>query len=438
MLKEEKMENKKAKTSGGAIVALCSLVYFVSYFARKDFAAVMAGMISDSIIDKSMGGFIGMGLFIAYGVGQLVSGYLGDRIKPTSLLIFGLATTLICNLLMPIVADAAIWLMIPVWTVNGFAQAMLWPPIVRILADNLDHEKFVTANLLVTTAAHVSTILLYLYVPLCLQYMSWKTVFFTATIITFVVMAIFIASMFFIVFDKRAPKEKRAEEEKKEETEPVSNISGEKKEGFFAIFVRAGVVPIFFAIIMMGFLRDGIESWLPTLYSEAFGRAATESILVSAVLPVFSIISITAIRAAHKSKIFANETRGAAILFGMSVVLAIPLAVLINFEQSALRLICLIIAALICGCMHAVNFLYISCLPGRFAAYGKAASASGFCNACTYIGAAASMYGIAAVAEWMGWSVTVITWIAIAVLGVFFSLLAFRKFTAFMKQGEEK
>ncbi len=426
------MENKKVKTSGGAIVALCSLVYFVSYFARKDFAAVMAGMISDSIIDKSMGGFIGMGLFIAYGVGQLVSGYLGDRIKPTSLLIFGLATTLVCNLLMPVVSDVAIWLMIPVWTVNGFAQAMLWPPIVRILADNLDHEKFVTANLFVTTAAHISTILLYLYVPLCLQYMSWKTVFFTASVITFVVMAIFIISMFLIVFDKKTEKE-----EKQEKAAPVSNNSGEAKEGFFDIFVRAGIVPVFFAIIMMGFLRDGIESWLPTLYSEAFGRAATESILVSAVLPVFSIVSITAIRAAHKSKLFANETRGAAILFGMSIVLAIPLAILINFEQSALRLVCLILAALICGCMHAVNFLYISCLPGRFAAYGKAASASGFCNACTYIGAAVSMYGIAAVAEWMGWSATVITWIFIAVLGALFSILAFRKFTAFMKQGEE-
>lgn len=426
------METRKIKNSGAAIVTLCSLVYFVSYFARKDFAAVMAAMISDSIIDKSMGGFIGMGLFIAYGVGQLVSGYLGDRIKPTSLLIFGLATTLVCNLFMPIVSDAAIWLMIPVWTVNGFAQAMLWPPIVRILADNLDHERFVTANLLVTTAAHVSTILLYLYVPLCLQYMNWKTVFFTASIITFVVMAVFIVSMSFIVFDKKAEKEP-----KEEKAAPVSNNPEAKKEGFFAVFVRAGVVPVFFAIVMMGFLRDGIESWLPTLYSEAFGRAATESILVSAVLPVFSIVSITAIRAAHKSKIFANETRGAAILFGMSIVLAIPLAILINFEQSALRLVCLILAALICGCMHAVNFLYISCLPGRFATYGKAASASGFCNACTYIGAAASMYGIAAVAEWMGWSVTVITWIAIAVLGALFSIFAFPKFTVFMKKGEE-
>jgi hypothetical protein len=44
---------------------------------------------------------------------------------------------------------------------------------------------------------------------------------------------------------------------------------------------------------MMGILRDGIESWLPTLYSEAFNRDASESILVSVALPIFSIISIS-------------------------------------------------------------------------------------------------------------------------------------------------
>ena len=414
------------KSSGTAIVALCSLVYFVSYFARKDFAAVMAGMIGQNIIDKTMGGFIGMGLFIAYGVGQLVSGYLGDKLRPRTLLVFGLATTMLCNLLMPLVPSTA--LMIPVWTLNGFAQAMLWPPIVRILADTLDHDRFVTANLIVTSAAHVSTILLYLYVPLCLQFMSWHTVFYTASIITALALAAFTISMFFVTMDKK--------KEKKEKEAPVLNDS-DKKEGFFSLFVKAGIVPVFFAIIMMGFLRDGIESWLPTLYAEAFEREATESILVSAILPIFSILSIVAITAAHKTRIFANEARGSAILFFSAIVICIPLTILINFEQTALRLVCLILAALICGCMHAVNFLYISCLPGRFAKYHKAATASGFCNACTYIGAAISMYGIAAIAERMGWSATALSWIFIAALGVVFSLLAYRKYTKFIKSNDQ-
>ena len=38
------------------IVGICSFVYFVSYFSRKDFAAVMAGMIFEGVIDKNVGG----------------------------------------------------------------------------------------------------------------------------------------------------------------------------------------------------------------------------------------------------------------------------------------------------------------------------------------------------------------------------------------------
>ena len=60
------------KNSKSFIVILCSAVYFVSYFSRKDFAATMAAMLDASVIDKVTGGFIGMGLFIAYGVGQLI------------------------------------------------------------------------------------------------------------------------------------------------------------------------------------------------------------------------------------------------------------------------------------------------------------------------------------------------------------------------------
>ncbi len=183
------MEQKKTKYSGGVIVALCSLVYFVSYFSRKDFAAVMAGMLEENVISNDIGGLIGMALFICYGAGQLVSGYLGDKIKPELLMIAGLTTTTVCNLMMPLVPSHG--LMIPVWAVNGFAQAMLWPPIVRILADNLDHEQFVRANVIVTSVAHVATILLYLYVPVCLQFFDWKTVFYTATAICLLMLVLF-------------------------------------------------------------------------------------------------------------------------------------------------------------------------------------------------------------------------------------------------------
>ena len=417
------MKSLNPKNTKSFIVALCSIVYFVSYFSRKDFAAVMAGMISDAVIDKVDGGFIGMGLFICYGVGQLISGWLGDKIKPSYLILFGLSTTAICNLLMPIIPGGHA--MIPVWAVNGFAQAMLWPPIVRILSDNLEHESFVKANLIVTSAAHVATILLYLYVPVCLEFFDWKTVFFSATALALVAMAIFILSLVMILPSDTVKS-------------PIKKIKSTDIKGatvsYPKLIIRAGLIPIFACIIMMGFLRDGIESWLPTLYSEAFERDASESILVSVSLPIFSILSLMIITALYKTKLFKNEALGSFILFIAVTLLSVPMAILITSKAFASRIICLIIACTICACMHGCNFLLISCLPGRFSKRGKAATTSGFCNAFVYVGAAVSMYGMAIISEKLGWRATILSWLVVGALGALFTAISYKSYTKFINE----
>ena len=411
------MEKKYSK---GGIIALCSLVYFVSYFSRKTFAAVMEGMISEYVIERSLAGLALTMLFIFYGAGQLISGYLGDKLKPSYLIMFGLGVTAACNLFMPIVeADA---LMVVLWGINGFAQAMLWPPIIKILSNHLDHERYVTANLIVTSSAHVATILLYLYAPLCLRYFSWEAVFFSSSAIAVGALLVFIIALSFVL-----PGEPTVKVEKKEKAE----VSGEP---VMKIFRRTGVFPILVCIVMLGFLRDGIESWLPTLYSEAFNRDASESILVSVILPIFSIISISAIKVIHKIKIFNNEISGAAILFAASAVICIPLALLIGIEAVPARIAALILTALVCAAMHGVNFLLISCLPGRFSRFGRASTVSGVTNSCVYIGAAAASYGIAVVSEHLGWTVTVISWIAVAVVGVVMAIPAYKRYTKFVNE----
>ncbi len=229
--------------------------------------------------------------------------------------------------------------------------------------------------------------------------------------------------MWRVLFTKREPGASQAK-----------TTAIEPKENFLVLFRNTGLFTIFFAIIMMGFLRDGIESWLPTLYSEAFRRPATESILLTAALPIFSIASVVLVTALHKRPMFNNEVRGSLVIFAVSIVFAVPLALLINSDIAVVRILCLILATLVTSCMHAINFLLISCVPGRVSQIGRAATASGFCNACTYIGAAISMYGIAALSERYGWMVTVISWIVIAALGLLFSFLSLWRYTTFIKK----
>ncbi len=408
----------KAHYSKKGIVLMCTVAYFASYFSRKTFAVVMVDMLQNNVLDRSVAGIVGTALFVFYGLGQLISGYLGDKFPPKYLMFSGLMTSALCNLLIPLSPNQ--YLMIPIWAVNGFAQALLWPPIVRILASNLSHEKYVTANLIVTCGAHISTIVLYVYAPICIKFMSWESVFFTSSVFCVVVGILFLVSMCLILKDCECEK-------------PTSKSSlVVDKIPLFKTFNSSGVLLIFVCIIAMGFMRDGIESWLPMLYCEAFNRDSSESILVSVALPIFSIISLFVVRIIHKGKLFNNEARGAGILFLISALLCVPLAILISFENVVCRVVCLLLAGLTCACMHSCNFLLISCVPGRFAKTGRTSTIGGFCNACTYVGAAGSMYGIALVSELFGWRPTIISWIGFCVLGIVFAILAFHKYTKFL------
>ena len=172
------------------------------------------------------------------------------------------------------------------------------------------------------------------------------------------------------------------------------------------------------------------------LYSEAFGKDVSESTLVSMILPVFSIISITLVTALHRKGILENEVSGSAVLFIVSLVLAVPLAFFVGMDGTFFNIAALLLTAFICAAMHGINFLLISCLPGRFAKIGRSATVSGVCNSCVYIGAAISTYGIALVSEHMGWSVTVATWCVILLIGILFAYLSYRRYTDMIKKEE--
>lgn len=170
---------KKTKLSeGGIVVALCCAVYFISYLARLDYSAVMAEMIARNVLDKEGAGLIGTALFFTYGAGQLVSGYLGDKIKPQYIICCGLLLSAVCNALMPFFETVAAFAVI--WSVNGLAQAMLWPPIVKIMSGSLREEQYAKGVFWVSTASHLATICVYLVVPLVIAVSGWKSVFWYA------------------------------------------------------------------------------------------------------------------------------------------------------------------------------------------------------------------------------------------------------------------
>ena len=80
------------------MVLLCILVYFVSYLTRINYGAVILEIVQAEGILRSLASLALTGSFITYGVGQLIAGYLGDKIKPKYLVfIMSIVWLVVCT-----------------------------------------------------------------------------------------------------------------------------------------------------------------------------------------------------------------------------------------------------------------------------------------------------------------------------------------------------
>ena len=114
------IENKRQVTR---LMLLFMTTYLISYLTRVNYAAVVTEIADAEGILRSVASLALTGSAVTYGVGQLLSGWLGDRIQPRTLVFCGLLTTLLTNLLIPLCGAA--YQMTAVWCVNGLAQAFM-------------------------------------------------------------------------------------------------------------------------------------------------------------------------------------------------------------------------------------------------------------------------------------------------------------------------
>lgn len=394
------------------LTILCCFVYFASYLTRLDYAAAMAEIVRDMGISKQLASIAVTGSFFTYGAGQILSGILGDRFHPRKVIGFGLIMTSLVNLSMSVLPN--ITAMSVVWCFNGFFQSLIWPPMVRILVENLDRETYNASSAKISAAANVATISIYLIVPLAISLSGWRTAFLVDGTCGLLIAALWLLST------------------RNVQTAAVQKEHDDSKGGVRSLLLEGGLLPILIAImiaiVLQGILRDGITTWMPSYISEVFHMGTSVSILTTIILPVFSILSLGLSSVLNKR--IGNELKTALALF--IAAMACSLTLYLCFGHSVI--VEALMMALTTACMHGINLMLICVVPGRFAGYGKISTISGILNACTYLGSTISTYGFAVLSDTKGWKFTVGGWVLVCVAGAAFCLLALPRWLKFTNQ----
>lgn len=407
--------NDKKKIN--AAILLFMTAYMVSYLTRINFGAVLTEIIADTGLSRTALSAAVTGSFITYGAGQIVSGFFGDRFQPKKLVLCGLLVSCCMNLLIPLCTSPL--LMTAVWCVNGFAQAFMWPPIVRLMVYLFTDEDYKRASFMVSWGAAFGTIVIYLLAPVLIVVSGWRSVFLFSALCGIIMCIIWQKKCYTLEEDEASHKTMHNNASSIKRTgqkntntvvsdySKTANVIPAKRETGLLLFTAIMVI-----IILQGSLRDGVTTWMPSYISETYALGSAVSILTGVVLPIFHIICNRFALAVYK-KTPSNPLLCAGIFFGAGALSTIALIFLTG--NNALGSV--LSTALLTGCMHGVNLMMTCMVPPYFKEGGNVSLVSGVLNAGTYIGSAISTYGIALISQHAGWSVTIVVWFFIALCG---------------------
>ena len=441
--------SRKAKL----IAWLCTLVYFGSYMTRKNLSVMFLYVSTE--LESATGlslsdirvqlAIVFTGMTIAYGVGQVVCGFLGDKIKPQYMLTGGLALAATTNIIMAIPGVVSLnntALMVVLWSVNGVAHSMLWPPIVRIISMYLNDEEYGYAVVRVSWGSQFATILLFIMCPILSDKsfigLNWRWVMMICAAIGVAICVCWTISAPKLLVNPLNPDRAQKKGSKKTSGIPLPK------------FVIIPLVLIFLGIILQGIMRDGIEQWASSLIKGSFGLGDFASTLSTVLLAIFGIASFSIYNFIY-NKIFKNEVFCAGMIFAFSAILAGIVLMLFVFSVNSAVFFILLMAIIVAN-MHGINLMLISVVPKRFVKSGKVAFFSGLLNAFTYVGASIGTLGFA----WLsalkfeslpeghilnnGTVPVVISWIVVSLLGcavVFFCVPLWKKFLKEYAENDE-
>lgn len=413
-----------SEKSSRILVITCWLIYMIAYLTRNTYAASIVHLTGDGLITTSMAGLVSTCYFISYGSGHLINGILADRVSPVPMLGIGIIGTAVANLLMPLVIPS-VPLMIVVWTANGFFESMLWAPIVVLLSGVIAEKLRYSSIAAISSSRPTGQILAYLFSALC----SYLGVGFKVSFIIAAICAVLSCVLLAVVSSAAfsAPDVQIVEIRPKEKKEKDRSTS------ILHLMAASGALIFLLPVVFHGMLKDGVNTWVPTILRDTFDASATLSTVLAIILPLAGLMGV----------LFGNFLLGRKRLLGnhpligiiIMLITAIPTALLLQAKALTL-LVGVICLCLISFLMESFNHVFSVMMPAQFATFGKAATVSGIINSLVYIGSAISTYAFGAVAEQVGWSMTTLMWLALALTAAVILTFAIKPWMRFMQKKE--
>lgn len=406
------MKQIDLRRSQWLILGLCWAAYSAAYFGRVNLSVAIPDIQSTLQLSKGQIGLVGTALFWVYGIGQLINGKLGDSVSCRWFVFIGLAVAGIANLLFGLSSN--IYLMVLLWSVNGFFQSMLWGPLNKTLSVWFEHQRRNRVAIAMSTSMVAGYLLAWGVGALLLRMGGWRWVFLVPAFVLLVYAPLWALLARNHPCDRGLPSP----------NSHLSQVNGTTltKWTLLGVLKETRLWYVVAACVMQGLIKEGIGLWGPTFLAETHHLDMSSSAMILLFVPLFNFVGM--LLAGWLNGILRQRERlASAILLAAAMLSVLGLHWLGSLHIS----LALLFLGLASCSVYGVNTLLFGVLPLGFAKYNRVSSVAGFLDFCSYIAAGIATPLTGALASAWGWSSAIWMWAGAASLGAILLILGGRR-----------
>ncbi|MBQ4557045.1 MAG: MFS transporter [Clostridia bacterium] len=369
------------------IYLISYLAYSAIYIARVNLTMANPELVSLGIVDTVQIGILG-GVFSAmFASGRLFNGAISDKAPPWAMISGGLALCALSNIIIGFFPPFIGILLL--WTVNAYAQSMLWGSMLSVMSQIYDESTAKKRTAFLSTSVAVGNIISILFCTWLITHFDVKYAFIIPGVITLILgLAVAIT------------------------THDVKPCGGEEKHlSMLELLRRKELCIISIPAFLHGIMKENISLWMTVYVIDTYAIDLRESAYYLLLIPAFGFVG----RAVHQVfyKLFKENEHAVSLLgFMLCIVFSV---MLVAFRPSAFYSVACLTA--IYAAVSMINTSFLSIYPHRYRHEGNVSSVSGIVDFVTYLGAAvgALIYGV--MIKSFGYDSMFISWAIASLLG---------------------
>ena len=390
---------KKVSNPSLMLIILCVAIYAVSHIGRKAYDSNINEIMDFYGQEKSIVGLVGTFFFVSYAIGQVVHGLMCKYYNPKIIIGVALFVTSLMNFLVGIMPVWGFKYIKYIWLINGFAYATFWPVTVLVMTKIVASKYKRKAMVSLLIPVPLGTFLSYGISALMSYLNSFKYTFYLSSLLL-LILGIIWSLRANVLFKACDEQKKLLNEQIISKPQPQENNLIKSKTKVPKSFILMFSLLALLAVIN-NLVKDGINTWTPTLLKEKYNLENWLSVLLTLFLPMFAMFgSFFAVALNKRTK---NYSASCGILYLLATAVFVILILCLNLDAWIITLISFILVILF---MSSINNVVTCIFPMENGDVANPGMVAGFIDGFCYVGSAIASFGLGKIAEVFGsWNV---------------------------------